>query len=163
MNCKTKMERLEEKVNNYIEFLYKKWNDCGLFTECVDECENYSQFEKWWYEEFIDRLPTEDSDNDNDENSQECDDCCDITKLYTSEEFFERDLDLFSQCISFVHNYYNEEENSLTYSRTYVPERIMCEYSIIYFANNTNLMMKKYIPERLLVDMEKTLKKPKPS
>lgn len=162
MNCKTKMERLEEKVNNYIEFLYKKWNDCGLFTECVDECENYPQFEKWWYEEFLDRLPTEDSDNDNDENSQECDDYCDITKLYTVEEFFERDLDLFSQCISFVHNYYNEEENSLTYSRTYVPERIMCEYSIIYFTKNTNLMMRKYIPERLLDDMEKTLKKPKP-
>lgn len=70
-------------VNNYIEFLYKKWNDCGLFTECVDECENYPQFEKWWYDEFLDRLPTEDSDNDNDENSQECDDYCDITKLYT--------------------------------------------------------------------------------
>jgi hypothetical protein len=156
------MERLEEKVNNYIDFLYKKWNDCGLFTEYVDKCENYLQFEKWWFEDFLDRLPTEDSDDDNDENSQECDDDCDITKLYTVEEFFERDLDLFSQCISFVHNYYTEEENAGTYSRTYVPERIMCEYSTIYFVDNTNLLMRKYIPERLLDDMEKTLKKPKP-
>ena len=162
MKRKTIMERLEEKVTKYVAFLYKKWNDCGLFREYVDECENYHQYDKWWHEEFMNRIPTEDSDTDSDEHSGECDDYWYITKLYTVEEFFENDLDLFSQCISFVHNYYTEEENSLSYQRTYVPDRIMCEYSTIYVANNKKLM-RKYIPERLLSDMEKTLKKPKPA
>jgi hypothetical protein len=162
------MERLEDKVTKYVAFLYKKWNDCGLFREYVDHCENYHQYDKWWHEEFLDRLPTEDSDTDSDENSQECDDYCDITKLYTVEQFFENDLDLFSQCIRFVHNYYTEEENTSTYpfdepyQRTYVPERIMCEYSTIYLTNNKELM-RNYIPERLLVDMDKTIKTPNPA
>jgi len=161
------MERLEDKVKEYIAFLYKKWNDCGLFSEYVNECENYYQFNKWWHEEFLDRLPTEDSDNENEENSRECDDYCDITKLYSAEQFFENDVELFSKCIHFVHNYYTEEENSPTYSfgevypRSYVPERIMCEYSTIFVSNNKELV-RKYIPERLLNDMEMSIKKPNP-
>lgn len=157
------MEKLDEKVKCYIALLYRKWNDCGMFSESCEDCENFRQFEKWWYDEFLDRLPEEHDDYD--ENMAGY---YGIDKLYSTQEFFDNDVELFSKCISFVHNHYTESENAPDYEfdepyvRHYEPQHIMDEYVSIYVINNHNLI-RTYIPEHLRTDMERTLTKPKPA
>jgi len=156
------MEILDEKVIEYVEHIYTKWNECGMFSECVEYCENFRQFEKWWYDEFLEKMPEEHDDYDEDTDGY-----YGIDKMYSVEEFFGNDLELFSKCIKFVHNYYAECENVRdytgddTHTPRYGPKDIMNDYFTIYVVNN-NELIKKYIPQGLLVDMEKTLLKPSP-
>jgi hypothetical protein len=149
------MEILDEKVIEYVENLYRKWNECGIFSECVECCENFHQFQKWWYDEFLDKLP-----EDHDDYDEDMDGYYGIDKMYSVEEFFGNDLELFSKCIKFVHNHYTECGNPPEIRR-YDPKDIMNDYFSIYVINN-NELIKKYIPHRLLVDMEKMMLKPNP-
>ena len=157
------MEKLDEKVKAYIASLYIKWNVSGVFSESCEHCENFRQFEKWWYDEFLDRLPEEHDDYD-----ENMDGYYGIDKIYSTQEFFENDVDLFSKCLSFVHNHYTELENAPDYEfdepyvRHYEPNDIMTDYANIYVLNNTDLI-RTYIPERLRADMDLILIKPKPA
>jgi len=156
------MEILDEKVIAYVERMYALWNECGMFSECVECCENFREFEKWWYNEFLYKLPEEHDDYDIDTDGY-----YGIDKMYSGEEFFENNLELFSKCINFVHNHYTERENENNYMgdriyiRHYNPTDIMDDYFTIYIFNN-NELIKKYIPQRLIDDMEKVLSRPKP-
>lgn len=147
------MEKLEEKVIAFIAINYKKWNDVGMFSR---GCENIHQFEKWWHLEFLFTLPEQEGDD----FSEEQDNHFGIENLYSPDEFFEGDTELFEQCVNFVHNCYDENErlysqhfNGETYPRTREPLDIMNSYASIYAGSNHELM-KLYLPNHLKVNIK---------
>jgi hypothetical protein len=145
------MEKLEQKVNAFIALNYKKWNDIGMFSH---GCENIHQFEKWWYLEFLFTLPDQ-KQYDNKDESEYVDNHFGIENLYSYHEFFEGNVELFEECVKFVHNYYDENDglysqyfNGETYTRTRKPLDIMNSYASIYAGSNHEIM-KIYLPSHL--------------
>lgn len=135
------MEKLNGKIKAFVAINYKKWEDYGDFAHF----ENIHQFEKWWYDDFLFTLPEPDENGEN----YFC-----INEIYSPEDFFEGDINLFSMSIKAVHDYYTEHESiegyeGVLHTRNYDPINIMTEYASVYVVNNSELM-NLYLPLHLM-------------
>jgi len=133
------MEILDEKVRAFIAINFKKWEEYEI------PIENIHQFKKWWFNDFLFTLP---------EQTEDGEDYFSINEIYTPEEFFEGNMEIFGKCIKIVHDYYTETERLHMdvildpYPRDYDPLNIMLGYASLYVENNYDLM-NLYVPLHL--------------
>jgi hypothetical protein len=126
----SRIDIVNRNITEYVDYSFKNYT---TNINCPEEGRVYRD---WFINEFLQACITRWYESS----------CYDINNMFTTDDFFDRDIDTFSGILQILMEYFNEYDKILDMDK-FDPTNVMRCYTSVYVSNNIEYFLDRYEEE----------------